>query len=109
MRSRRQVLTTGAMRGNDADFPYDVRCTGAVRALRTSLLALRTAVTVMQRIAGPMQPAVWVHPVVGTRLRLDFGNVRNREAFMRVLLTTMCALLAALLCAPAQPNEPTVS
>jgi NAD(P)-dependent dehydrogenase (short-subunit alcohol dehydrogenase family) len=28
---------------------------------------------------------------------------------MRVLLTTTCALLAALLCAPAQPSEPTVS
>ena len=28
---------------------------------------------------------------------------------MRVFLTTMCALLAALLCAPAQPSEPTVS
>ncbi len=28
---------------------------------------------------------------------------------MRMLLTTMCALLAALLCAPAQPSEPTVS
>jgi NAD(P)-dependent dehydrogenase (short-subunit alcohol dehydrogenase family) len=28
---------------------------------------------------------------------------------MRVLLTTMCALLAALLCAPAQPSEQTIS
>ena len=28
---------------------------------------------------------------------------------MRVFLSTMCALLAALLCAPAQPSEPTVS
>lgn len=28
---------------------------------------------------------------------------------MRVLLTTMCALLGALLCAPAQPSEQTVS
>jgi NAD(P)-dependent dehydrogenase (short-subunit alcohol dehydrogenase family) len=28
---------------------------------------------------------------------------------MRILLTTMCALLAALICAPAQPAEPAVS
>jgi NAD(P)-dependent dehydrogenase (short-subunit alcohol dehydrogenase family) len=28
---------------------------------------------------------------------------------MRILLTSMCALLCALLCAPAQPAEPTVS
>jgi hypothetical protein len=28
----------------------------------------------MQRIAGPVQQAVWVRPVVATRLRLDFGN-----------------------------------
>jgi len=28
---------------------------------------------------------------------------------MRVLLTTICALLAAVLCAPAQPSEQTVS
>lgn len=31
--------------------------------------------SIMQRIAGPVQQAVWVRPVVGTRLRLDFGNV----------------------------------
>src|SRR5687768_9772270 len=43
---------------------------------------------------------------MGSRLRLDFGN---SEAAMRVLLTMLCALFAALLCAPAQPSEPTVS
>jgi NAD(P)-dependent dehydrogenase (short-subunit alcohol dehydrogenase family) len=44
--------------------------------------------------------------MVATRLRLD---VRNNETAMRVLPTTICALLAALLCAPAQPSEPTAS
>jgi NAD(P)-dependent dehydrogenase (short-subunit alcohol dehydrogenase family) len=51
---------------------------------------------------------------VDTKLRLDFGNVvaifpSASEAAMRVLLTTMFAMLVALLCAPAQPSEQTVS
>jgi NAD(P)-dependent dehydrogenase (short-subunit alcohol dehydrogenase family) len=44
---------------------------------------------------------------VGTRLKLHF--VKVIEAVMRVLLILMCALLAALPCASAQPSEQPVS
>jgi NAD(P)-dependent dehydrogenase (short-subunit alcohol dehydrogenase family) len=37
------------------------------------------------------------------------SSVRNSEAAMRILLITMCALLAAMPCASAQPSEQTVS